>query len=76
MFQVTKDTQLTGYVPLLKKSLETFVIRVKGVFVLHNCAQAFWLGHLKNRNLQGESGELVADFIVITQRNVFKIDLR
>ena len=52
--KVAKDSSLTNHVPALKRCLETFVFRVKAMLVLHNCQDAFWLGNLKNRNLQGK----------------------
>ncbi|GAB1291159.1 Fanconi anemia group D2 protein homolog [Apodemus speciosus] len=51
---IHQDTRLTKHVPLLKKSLELLVCRVKAMLVLNNCREAFWLGTLKNRDLQGE----------------------
>ncbi|KAM4651606.1 Fanconi anemia group D2 protein isoform 1-T3 [Discoglossus pictus] len=52
--KIHQDTGLTNHVPLLKKTLELFVFRVKAMLVLNNCQEAFWLGNLKNRDLQGE----------------------
>lgn len=52
--KIHQDTRLTKHVPLLKKSLELLVCRVKAMLVLNNCREAFWLGNLKNRDLQGE----------------------
>ncbi|CAO2606161.1 Fanconi anemia group D2 protein homolog [Lemmus lemmus] len=52
--KIHQDTRLTKHVPLLKKSLELLVCRVKAMLVLNNCREAFWLGTLKNRDLQGE----------------------
>ncbi|KAG9461824.1 hypothetical protein GDO78_015641, partial [Eleutherodactylus coqui] len=52
--QIHQDTGLTTHVPQLKKTLEMFVYRVKAMLVLNNCQEAFWLGNLKNRDLQGE----------------------
>ncbi|KAM8930382.1 Fanconi anemia group D2 protein isoform 4-T4 [Pelodytes ibericus] len=52
--KIHQDTGLTNHVPLLKKTLEMFVYRVKAMLVLNNCQEAFWLGNLKNRDLQGE----------------------
>ncbi|XP_053545393.1 Fanconi anemia group D2 protein [Bombina bombina] len=52
--KIRQDTGLTNHVPLLKKTLESFVFRVKAMLVLNNCQEAFWLGNLKNRDLQGE----------------------
>jgi len=39
-------------VPLLKKSLEQFVYRVKAMLAFNHCQEAFWVGILKNRDLQ------------------------
>uniref|UniRef100_A0A7N8WRB3 FA complementation group D2 n=1 Tax=Mastacembelus armatus TaxID=205130 RepID=A0A7N8WRB3_9TELE len=52
--KIHQDTSLTNHVPALKKSLELFVYRVKAMLLLNNCQEAFWMGNLKNRNLQGE----------------------
>jgi len=51
--KVTKDLTLTNHVPLLKKTLEMLLYKVKELLMNHNCAEAFWLGNLKNRDLQG-----------------------
>lgn len=52
--KIHQDMKLTKHVPLLKKTLELLVCRVKAMLVLNNCREAFWLGNLKNRDLQGE----------------------
>ncbi|XP_054834119.1 Fanconi anemia group D2 protein [Eublepharis macularius] len=52
--KIHQDTGLTSHVPLLKKSLEQFVYRVKAMLALNHCQEAFWVGILKNRDLQGE----------------------
>ncbi|KAB0390483.1 hypothetical protein E2I00_000796, partial [Balaenoptera physalus] len=52
--KIHQDTKLTRHVPLLKKTLELLVCRVKAMLILNNCREAFWLGNLKNRDLQGE----------------------
>ena len=49
-----KDVSLSNNVPLLKKSLEVFVYRVKAMLAANNCIEIFWMGNLKNRDLQGE----------------------
>ncbi|KAI8481783.1 Fanconi anemia group D2 protein [Branchiostoma belcheri] len=51
--KVSKDVSLTNYVPLVKKTLEMFVYRVKAMLTMNKCLDAFWLGNLKNRDLQG-----------------------
>lgn len=50
--QIHQDMKLTKHVPLLKKTLELLVCRVKAMLTLNNCREAFWLGNLKNRDLQ------------------------
>nr|DBA18309.1 TPA: hypothetical protein GDO54_016574 [Pyxicephalus adspersus] len=52
--KIHRDSGLTTHVPLLKKTLEMFVYRVKAMLTFNNCQEAFWLGNLKNRDLQGE----------------------
>ncbi|KAF7249877.1 hypothetical protein EYD10_04282 [Varanus komodoensis] len=52
--KIHQDTGLISHVPLLKKSLEQFVYRVKAMLALNHCQEAFWVGVLKNRDLQGE----------------------
>ena len=49
-----KNVSLTRYVPPLKKSLEMFVFRVKAMLGVNNCRDAFTIGNLKNKNLQGD----------------------
>jgi len=56
--KVTKDLTLTNHVPLLKKTLEMLLYKVKELLTNHNCAEAFWLGNLKNRDLQVGTGGL------------------
>lgn len=51
--KVTKDIILTKQVPPMKRTLESFVYRVKAMLALNKCKDAFWLGNLKNRDLQG-----------------------
>ncbi|XP_060096063.1 Fanconi anemia group D2 protein [Heteronotia binoei] len=52
--KIHQDTGLTSHIPLLKKTLEQFVYRVKAMLALNQCQEAFWVGVLKNRDLQGE----------------------
>uniref|UniRef100_A0A8C9FAT9 FA complementation group D2 n=1 Tax=Pavo cristatus TaxID=9049 RepID=A0A8C9FAT9_PAVCR len=52
--KIHQDLSLTNHVPLLKKSLEQFVYRVKAMLAFNHCQEAFWVGILKNRDLQGE----------------------
>lgn len=48
------DIALANYVPILKKSLETSVYRVHAMLAANNCGSAFWLGNLKNKDLEGQ----------------------
>lgn len=50
--QIHQDMKLTEHVPLLKKTLELLVCRVKAMLIFNNCREAFWLGNLKNRELK------------------------
>lgn len=54
--QIHQDMKLTKHVPFLKKTLELLVCRVKAMLILNNCREAFWLGNLKNRDLQVSLG--------------------
>ena len=49
-----KDISLTRYVPPLRKSMEMFLFRVKAMLGANNCTDAFTIGNLKNKNLQGD----------------------
>ena len=52
--KISQDVSLANNVPLLKKSLEVLVFRVKAMLAANDCLDAFVLGNLKNRDLQGE----------------------
>jgi len=52
--KVQKDRSLTNIVPSLRKVLETLIFKVKGLLQANNVLNAFGVGSLKHRNLQGE----------------------
>merc|ERR1719392_62473 len=52
--KISQDVSLANNVPLLKKSLEVLVFRVKAMLAANDCLDAFILGNLKNRDLHGE----------------------
>ncbi|XP_031562635.1 Fanconi anemia group D2 protein-like [Actinia tenebrosa] len=52
--KVFKDIALTNHVPAVKKCLELFVFRVKVMLTVNQCHEAFWMGNLKNRDIQGQ----------------------
>lgn len=49
-----RDISLTGLVPPLRKSLELLLYRVKDLLQSHNATEAFQLGNLKHRDINGE----------------------
>ena len=52
--KIKKDIAMARHVPLLKKSLEMLLYRVKAMLALNKAADAFWMGILKNRKLDGK----------------------
>ena len=52
--QLEKYTLLIRYVPTVKRALETLIFKVREVLTLHGAPNAFWMGSLKHRNLDGE----------------------
>ncbi|CAG8433679.1 11261_t:CDS:10 [Ambispora gerdemannii] len=52
--KVVKEVKLSNMVPLVKKSLESVIFRVKGI-LQHNdfAAESFFLGNLRQRDLEG-----------------------
>ena len=51
--KMTSSVALANHVPLIKKSLETFVYRAKAMLAANDCPEAFVLGTLVNRDLDG-----------------------
>ncbi|PNF22433.1 hypothetical protein B7P43_G16287 [Cryptotermes secundus] len=49
-----KMAGLTIYVPIVRKTLETLIFRVKGMLVANNSPDAFWMGNLKNKTIRGD----------------------
>ena len=43
------------HIASLKKMLEMLIIEVKNLLVANGCISAFWMGNLKQKNLQGET---------------------
>ena len=52
--KMKRDIAMARHVPLLKKSLEMLIYRVKAMLALNKQADAFWMGILKNRKLDGK----------------------
>ena len=51
--KLQKDVALANHVPILKKSLEALVFRVKAMLTGAKMSHTFWVGNLKNRDLRG-----------------------
>ncbi|KAL5105403.1 Fanconi anemia group D2 protein [Taenia crassiceps] len=49
-----REARLTPLIPQTRKCLEAFVYSVKLLLSQNHCADAFWLGNLKNRDLAGQ----------------------
>uniref|UniRef100_A0A182MP79 Uncharacterized protein n=1 Tax=Anopheles culicifacies TaxID=139723 RepID=A0A182MP79_9DIPT len=41
-------------IPFVRESVETLVYRVKAALVANRCSAVFWMGNLKNKDMQGE----------------------
>ncbi|KAK6167722.1 hypothetical protein SNE40_021685 [Patella caerulea] len=67
--KIIKDVSLTTQVPLMKKALETLVYRVMLMLTVNKCHEAFWMGNLKNRDLQGEEILSQASRIPVNKEN-------
>lgn len=52
--RLKKDTALMSKVPFVRQLLETLIYKVKAALAANKCSQAFWMGNLKNKNIQGE----------------------
>eukprot|EP00750_Incisomonas_marina_P032738 INCI9329.1.p1 GENE.INCI9329.1~~INCI9329.1.p1 ORF type:complete len:1550 (-),score=319.15 INCI9329.1:151-4800(-) len=55
--KVARDMTMAGKVPVMKRILEEFILRVKALLQAHNCAGAFRVGNLKHRLVTGSSVE-------------------
>lgn len=59
--KTSRDAVLAAHVPAMKKIQETLLYRVKAMLAANGCANAFWMGNLKNKNLKGQ--EIVSQSI-------------
>ena len=53
--KVSRNASLSNYIPAMKKTLEALLYRVKAMLAANGCVGAFWLGNLRNKNLQGDA---------------------
>ncbi|OWR46293.1 Fanconi anemia complementation group D2 [Danaus plexippus plexippus] len=52
--KLKNDKVLMAKIPTVKELLETLIYKVKSVLASNECTEAFEMGNLKNRNIQGE----------------------
>ncbi|KAL6780203.1 hypothetical protein ACKKBF_B14055 [Auxenochlorella protothecoides x Auxenochlorella symbiontica] len=52
--KIQKHLPVTSQVPAMKRTVERFVFRIKLLLAETDQADAFWLGALKHKNLQGQ----------------------
>ncbi|VUZ46394.1 unnamed protein product, partial [Hymenolepis diminuta] len=65
-----QEARLTPLIPQTRKCLEAFVYSVKLLLSQNHCADAFWLGNLKNRDLDGqEIHDTDNDDVVVSAHN-------
>ena len=51
---MTKESSILTYVPKIKKQLEQMIYVIKEALKKEGAEDAFWLGNLKNRYLDGQ----------------------
>ncbi|XP_053691195.1 Fanconi anemia group D2 protein [Sabethes cyaneus] len=49
-----KDNSLTAQIPFLRETVETLIYSVKAILTANGCASVFWMGNLKNKDINGE----------------------
>lgn len=64
-----KNLPLFKHVPAAKSILEKLIYSVKGMLVLNDSAEAFWMGNLVNKNLDGH--EILSQVFVILNFDLF-----
>ncbi|OMJ07124.1 Fanconi anemia group D2 protein-like protein [Smittium culicis] len=52
--KVVRDLRLTKIVPMVRRSLESIILRVKFLLKNNNCVSTFEIGILKHRSIDGE----------------------
>jgi hypothetical protein len=67
--QREKMAGLTIYVPIVRKTLETLIFKVKGMLVANNSPDAFWMGNLKNKTIRGD--EIMSQVCILCKMSPF-----
>ena len=71
-----KNNAIARLVPFVKKSMEEFIYRVKGMLVANGSVDSFWAGNLKQRNLDGsewkrdETQRRVTQIILVLMKKI------
>lgn len=50
----SRDSKVSKRIPMVKKILESSLLRIKQMLENNNCHSAFWMGNLKHRDLDGK----------------------
>lgn len=64
--KISSDQTLAANIPAMTRIREALFYRVKHMLAAHGCAEAFWIGQLKNKNLKGQE--------ILSQRSVEESD--
>lgn len=62
-----KITSLISQIPNVRKTLEEFTIKVKMILASNSCSDAYWMGNLKNKDINGE--EILTQTSILTSEN-------
>lgn len=52
--KAVKNAGIIAQIPGLRQTVESFNYSVKGALAANKCSSAFWMGNLKNKDMQGE----------------------
>lgn len=60
-----KNAGIIALIPGLRQSVESLNYSVKAALVANKCSSAFWLGNLKNRDMEG--GEILSQVVSLSE---------
>lgn len=52
--KTSRDSALAAHIPAWKRTQELLLFRVRSMLAANGCADAFWMGNLKNKDLKGQ----------------------
>jgi len=64
----------TTIIPNLKKTLESLIFRVKEILSKSGCSNAFWMGNLKHRDLEGQELSSQVELLKIENESESEIE--